>query len=73
MSDEKTGTIKWFNISKGFGFIKPSDGAGDVFVHKNILRNCGIEAVMEGQKVKYTAVANPRNALQMRATWVGAM
>ncbi len=47
------GTIKWFNDSKGYGFIRPDEGARDVFVHISALRRSGIDAVKEGQRVEY--------------------
>ena len=49
-----TGTVKWFNESKGFGFISPNDGSGDVFVHFSaIASNEGYRTLAEGQAVKY--------------------
>ncbi len=49
-----TGTVKWFNDSKGFGFISPSDGSADVFVHFSaIASNGGFRTLAEGQTVKY--------------------
>ncbi|HEY8784403.1 MAG TPA: cold-shock protein [Mucilaginibacter sp.] len=48
-----TGTIKWFNANKGFGFIQPDDGATDVFVHISALERAGIKRLDEGQKVEY--------------------
>jgi CspA family cold shock protein len=48
-----TGTVKWFNIQKGYGFIEPSDGGKDVFVHISALERAGLSSLKEGQKVKY--------------------
>jgi len=48
-----TGTVKWFNGQKGFGFIQPSDGSKDVFVHISALERAGIGSLGEGQKVSY--------------------
>jgi CspA family cold shock protein len=48
-----TGTVKWFNGQKGFGFIQPSDGSKDVFVHISALERAGIGFLGEGQKVSY--------------------
>ena len=48
-----TGTVKWFNTEKGFGFIQPSDGGKDVFVHITAVKEAGLMALNEGQKVSY--------------------
>jgi len=48
-----TGTVKWFNAQKGYGFIEPSDGGNDVFVHISALEWAGLSSLKEGQKVKY--------------------
>jgi cold shock protein len=47
------GTVKWFSAQRGFGFITPSDGATDVFVHISALENAGLSSLNEGQKVSY--------------------
>ena len=47
------GTVKWFNAMKGFGFIQPEDGAKDVFVHISAVERSGLDALREGQKVKF--------------------
>lgn len=49
-----TGTVKWFNDAKGFGFIQQDDGGPDVFVHFRSIRGNGFKSLMEGQKVEYT-------------------
>jgi|RhiMethySRZTD1v2_1073278.scaffolds.fasta_scaffold947553_1 cold shock protein len=49
----RTGTVKWFNVQKGYGFIEPSDGGNDVFVHISALERAGLSSLKEGQKVKY--------------------
>jgi len=49
-----TGTVKWFNGQKGFGFIEPSDGSKDVFVHISAVERAGLWGLGEGQKVSYT-------------------
>lgn len=49
----KTGTVKWFNSTKGFGFIQPEDGDKDVFVHISALERAGIRNLNEGQKLKF--------------------
>ena len=51
-----TGTVKWFNATKGFGFIQPSDGGKDVFVHISAVERAGMRTLMEGQKVNYEVV-----------------
>ncbi|MDG1287387.1 MAG: cold-shock protein [Rickettsiales bacterium] len=48
-----TGTVKWFNSSKGFGFITPDDGAGDVFVHISAVELAGLSGLDDNQKVSY--------------------
>jgi cold shock protein len=55
-----TGTVKWFNAQKGFGFIQPSDGGKDVFVHISALEQAGISNLAEGQKVSYDVVTTDR-------------
>lgn len=47
------GTVKWFNTTKGFGFIQPEQGGNDVFVHISALQRAGIPTLHEGQKVSY--------------------
>ena len=49
-----TGTVKWFNDAKGFGFITPDDGSADVFVHFRSIQGNGFKSLVEGQKVSYT-------------------
>ena len=49
-----TGTVKWFNESKGFGFITPSSGGDDVFVHFSSIQGSGFKTLSEGQKVQFT-------------------
>ncbi len=48
-----TGTVKWFNPTKGFGFIEPSDGSKDAFVHISAVERAGLNSLNEGQKVSY--------------------
>ena len=48
-----TGTVKFFNTQKGFGFIQPSDGSKDVFVHISAVQKAGMDTLSEGQKVRY--------------------
>jgi len=51
-----TGTVKWFNLDKGFGFIQPQDSGKDVFVHITALQAAGISGLNDGQKVTYDVV-----------------
>jgi cold shock protein len=53
-----TGTVKWFNSTKGFGFIQPADGSKDVFVHISAVERAGMRSLNEGQKVSYDLVAD---------------
>ena len=48
-----TGTVKWFNGQKGFGFIAPDDGGSDVFVHISAVERAGLSGLTEGQKISY--------------------
>ncbi len=50
------GTVKWFNTSKGFGFIQPDDGSKDVFVHISAVERAGLSTLNEGQKVEFELV-----------------
>ena len=54
----KTGTVKWFNENKGYGFIAPDDGEKDVFVHYTALEKSGIKSLAEGQKISFEVVEN---------------
>ena len=48
-----TGTVKWFNAQRGYGFIQPSDGTKDVFVHVTAVQRAGLDTLVEGQKLNY--------------------
>ena len=50
------GTVKWFNATKGFGFIEPSDGSKDVFVHISAVERAGLSNLSEGQSISYEVV-----------------
>ena len=55
------GTVKWFNATKGFGFIQPDDGGKDVFVHVSAVERAGMRGLNEGQKIPYDVVADKRS------------
>jgi CspA family cold shock protein len=56
----QTGTVKWFNESKGFGFIAPQDGSKDVFVHYSAISDSGFRTLAEGQTVTYDVEDGPK-------------
>ncbi|WP_312367011.1 cold-shock protein [Ensifer sp.] len=53
-----TGTVKWFNATKGFGFIQPDDGSTDVFVHISAVTRAGLRGLDDGQKITYELVTD---------------
>ena len=55
-----TSTVKWFNGQKGFGFIEPDDGGGDVFVHISAVGRAGLSVLADGQKISYEVKVDPR-------------
>ena len=55
------GTVKWFNSQKGFGFIQPSDGGKDVFVHISAVERAGLSGLAEGQKISFELVTDRKN------------
>jgi len=55
-----TGTVKWFNNTKGFGFIQPETGGPDVFVHISAVERAGLSTLNEGQKVSYEIQSDPK-------------
>jgi CspA family cold shock protein len=56
-----TGTVKWFNATKGFGFIQPDDGGKDAFVHISAVERSGINRLIEGQKIQFELVSDGRS------------
>ncbi|MBE0533426.1 MAG: cold-shock protein [Rhodospirillales bacterium] len=56
-----TGTVKWFNAQKGFGFIAPDDGGNDAFVHISAVERAGLSGLREGQKVGYELVSDRKS------------
>jgi CspA family cold shock protein len=59
---EMTGTVKWYNPDKGFGFISPQDGGRDVFVHATALERAGLSTLQEGQRVRMQVVQGAKGA-----------
>jgi cold shock protein len=59
-----TGTVKWFNATKGFGFIQPDDGGKDAFVHISAVERAGLDRLVEGQKVQFELVTDRRSGKQ---------
>jgi CspA family cold shock protein len=57
----QTGTVKWFNSQKGFGFIQPDGGGSDVFVHISAVERAGLYGLNEGQKISFEIVADRRS------------
>ncbi len=55
-----TGTVKWFNATKGYGFIQPEDGTADVFVHVSAVERAGMDTLQEGQRVYYEVQRDPK-------------
>lgn len=55
-----TGTVKWFNDAKGFGFITPEDGSDDLFAHFSAIQGDGFKSLQEGQRVSFEVVRGPK-------------
>jgi CspA family cold shock protein len=56
-----TGTVKWFNTTKGFGFIQPYNGGADAFVHISAVERAGMRELREGQKLSYELIADRKS------------
>ncbi|MEM8878404.1 MAG: cold-shock protein [Pseudomonadota bacterium] len=56
-----TGTVKWFNATKGYGFIEPEEGGSDVFVHISAVERAGLGTLTDGQKINYEVVQDARS------------
>jgi cold shock protein len=59
-----SGTVKWFNMQKGYGFIQPDDGGRDVFVHITAVQRAGLETLRDGQKITYEMATDRRTGKQ---------
>ena len=57
----QTGTVKFFNATRGFGFIQPDEGGADVFVHVTAVERAGLNAIVEGQKLNFDVVRDPKS------------
>jgi len=66
------GTVKWFNSTKGFGFIQPDDGSADVFVHISAVERAGLRSLNDGQKISYELVQDKRSG-KMSAEQLSAL
>ena len=60
MAEREQGTVKWFNESKGYGFITPQDGGKDVFVHHSAITGTGFKTLTEGQRVTFDVKQGPK-------------
>ncbi len=67
-----TGTVKWYNADKGYGFIQPDNGGKDVFVHASALEAAGMRGLVEGQKLSFEEQADKRSG-KMSATGLQAV
>ena len=68
-----TGTVKWFNAEKGYGFLACDEGGDDVFVHFSAIQSTGYRTLNEGQKVSYEVEPDPKNSSKLRAINVVAL
>ena len=68
-----TGTVKWFNAQKGYGFISNDEGGEDVFVHFSAIQSEGFKTLEEGQKVSFETEQDPKDSRKLRAINVQAL
>ncbi|MCP4209752.1 MAG: cold-shock protein [Shimia sp.] len=66
-----TGTVKWFNSMKGYGFIEPNDGSADAFVHISAVEQAGLSGLREGQKVEYEVVPGRNGKSSAEKSYAG--
>ena len=64
----RSGTVKWFDDAKGFGFIAPQDGSDDVFVHHSSIQGSGFKSLHEGQRVEFESQRGPKGLSATRVT-----
>lgn len=67
-----TGTVKWFNTTKGYGFIQPEDGGKDVFVHVSAVERAGMNGLFEGQKLSFELQRDSRSGKESAANLVAS-
>ena len=67
-----TGTVKWFNEQKGYGFIQPDNGQNDIFVHISAVQRAGLRTLKEGQKVSFEVVTDKRTGRASAGNLVAA-
>ena len=70
MATKSKGTVKWFNESKGFGFITPTDGSKDLFVHFSAIQGDSFKTLTEGQNVEFTVENGPKGPAAVNVTVV---
>lgn len=70
MADKRIGKVKWFNNSKGYGFIEQPDGTGDVFVHYSAIEMNGFKTLDEGQEVEFELIQGPKGKQAEKVTRV---